>query len=768
MANYVGYFRAPYWVSGVENAPLDSLYTVKLITNSADTGFTEIALAGDNPFTVRYEAAQTPFEPVLKSTATITIVHNSYLEDVLSPYAHGTRVSVTRNNGTSDEIVWDGYLTPKVYNQGYDDCFENIELEAADCLTSLQYYDYEVEDIPVMKTLDTILNQIVSKCENIDRYYWGETKHHPNGTMVKPDDLSISEVNFFSSDTDKVWNLYQVLEEICRYMGFNVFYHPYGGKNCIWFLDKWALSRSRNANAFYYQPNQEGEPFIFAGMTSFTSPLVSLNEKSIGGNGADISFEPVYNKATVRDNFYFVEDWLPGIFDDDYLANRITPCYRYNEYKIVGLTDEDKKHNYYQRPLSHKYWKSIYRDSSDNVVNLSPDALATSGIVSDYRGATIVEMGTIGVPEKAANESTITWRYGYTYEPSKIDYKQYLCISEKGGIDLFRSNQYQTNISGSTVFKITDFPSQVVPSQNAYLIINFDSIFEKFPGRPYINPEWDTNPPSWGNNNSKYVHASFPIILKIGDKYWDGYTGEWTTEPKYFVIKYNRGYTTQKSNWDNENPKPNTTEKTLNSVSWSFGIDAEGYLIPLNGVNMSEPVSVTFCTPTRQWVDANEGNPEYNAYCWLSDISFKIAEPQQDSQYNDNDIVYENVIDEDAVNEYEEITFKITTATKNTKPAYSNMAVYLNGTWRPLEGLFDSSLEVVQTPEANLVEKIVTQYSTPTKKINITLKDNGDIGQLSSFKRMDVEKPDDIYMPLGFEYNYGTGQILGTYIQVKG
>ena len=96
------------------------------------------------------------------------------------------------------------------------------------------------------------------------------------------------------------------------------------------------------------------------------------------------------------------------------------------------------------------------------------------------------------------------------------------------------------------------------------------------------------------------------------------------------------------------------------------------------------------------------------------------------------------------------------------------MAVYLNGTWRPLEGLFDSSLEVVQTPEANLVEKIVTQYSTPTKKINITLKDNGDIGQLSSFKKMDVEKPDDIYMPLGFEYNYGTGQILGTYIQVKG
>lgn len=765
MANYIGYFRAPYWVNGVRNASFDALYTVKLIGDSADTGFTEIALAGDSPFTVRYETAQTPFEPVLKSTATITIVHNNYLQDILTPYAHGTRVSVTRSNGVSDEIVWDGYLTPKVYNQGYDECLENIELEATDCLTSLQYFDYEVEDIPVMKKLDEVLSQIAVKCENIDRYYWGETKQHSNGVLIQPEDLSISEVNFFSSDTDKVWNLFEVLEEICRYMGFNAFYMPYQGRNCIWLLDKWALSRSRNANAFYYEPNQEGGQFIFAGMTSFTSPLIFLDEKYIGGSGADISFEPVYNKATVRDNFYYVEDWLPGIFDDDYLINRTNPCDRYAEYRIIGVDADDKKHNYYQRAFTHKYWKSTYRDSSDNIVNLTPETLATSGTVRDYRGATIVEMGTIGVPTETSGEGNINWIYGFNYEPSKADYQKYLCICEKGGIDIFYRSRYQTNISGSTLFAITEFPSQVVPSQNAYLIINFDSIFERYENRPYINPEWSTDPPF--DSGYMYIHAAFPIILKIGDKYWDGYNGYWTTEPKYFIVRYNRGYTVNKKDWDNQNPKPNTNETTLNSVPWSLGIDAEGYIIPLNGVNMSDSVSVTFCTPTRQWLNSSGGRADLNAYCWLSDISFKIVEPQQDSEYNDNDIIYENVIDEDAVNEYEEITFKITTATESTKPAYSNMAVYSGGTWRPLEGFRDGSLNNVQTPEANLVEKIVTQYSTPTKKINITLKDNGQISHLASFKHMDVENPGDTYMPLGFEYNYGTGQISGTYIQIK-
>lgn len=65
-------------------------YTVKLGSNAA----TEIKLA-DNPFTVTYNTSATPFEPVRTSTATIRIVHNNYLEDILSSQAQGTEVTLT-------------------------------------------------------------------------------------------------------------------------------------------------------------------------------------------------------------------------------------------------------------------------------------------------------------------------------------------------------------------------------------------------------------------------------------------------------------------------------------------------------------------------------------------------------------------------------------------------------------------------------------------------------------------------------------------------
>lgn len=69
-------------------------YTVKLGSEATS----EIKLAAESPFTVTYTTSSTPFEPVRTSTATIRIVHNNYLEDILSSNAQGTEVTLLRND----------------------------------------------------------------------------------------------------------------------------------------------------------------------------------------------------------------------------------------------------------------------------------------------------------------------------------------------------------------------------------------------------------------------------------------------------------------------------------------------------------------------------------------------------------------------------------------------------------------------------------------------------------------------------------------------
>ena len=168
-------------------------YTVKLGSNATS----EIKLA-DNPFTVTYNTSATPFEPVRTSTATIRIVHNNYLEDILSSQAQGTEVILTRN----DVVMWIGYLTPKIYSQDYVDEYETIELEAADSISSLQYIDYSPVNDRGIVSFKTIIDNICNACGNLNGYYWTTSKKI-DSSILTPDLLAVSEQNFFSSDTDE-------------------------------------------------------------------------------------------------------------------------------------------------------------------------------------------------------------------------------------------------------------------------------------------------------------------------------------------------------------------------------------------------------------------------------------------------------------------------------------------------------------------------------------------------------------------------------------
>lgn len=742
MGNYRGYFRS---------LETDNLYSVRFITDSASTGYTEIQLDGNSPFVVNYNESSTPFDPVRTSTATIKVVHNNYLEDIYSPYAHGTQVIL--HNDTTDTDEWVGFLVPKIYNQGYEDCLEEIDIEAADCISSLQYFDYEpIGTEKAIVTVKSILNTLCNKCELLDGYSWSRSKK-VGTAVVLPEHLMISEQNFFTSDTDEGWKMDEVLEEICRYFGMTAIQW----KRRLYFLDFEVLSSNEDV---YMSTYLKGNNYMDDSTSHVGTPF-TITEDTYRGSGADISFEPIYNKVTVRDNFYTADDIVPDIFEDYYLVNRINPCNFYKEHEVSAETSSDSGCTYFQRPYNHKYWESQYLNTSGTPVTLSRQVQASTACPRDYAGATIMDLGVVKNPYKSSSDI----RYQTIVSNSK-DTTRYICMSKKGLAYNYLRVIGET--SPDYIFRLKPGFHSVCPfSEYAYLVIDYTIVYERYGERGYINPDWDVYSGSTSNSSS----GALNFRVTIGDKFWYYYNPITHVMPSQWTSTADTAYNTSSvfavlSQWPDGKDvgKTQTDYSALNQVSWEDELGVSGYKIPLSGVSMIDEIKIEIFLPSSIFHTSQSNNQ----YCWVKDLKFQIAEfGQANENADNNDVIYENVIDQDAVNELNEITVKLTTKPDYAKPAYSNTVYYRNGSAVMLEAIKEDALGgIAQKPEENIIEKYVKQYSTPTKKIQATQVLSG-IEPFTKIYGADVDNPEDAYVVLGGTIDYRDERQTITMLQLK-
>lgn len=768
MANYKGFFRS---LDATSANTAGTLYSVYLEGDTGTTGYTEIALAGDSPFVVQYDTSSTPFEPIRTSTATIQIVNNDYLEDIYSPYAQGTRV--TLKNETNNSIEWVGFLTPKLYDQSYQDEYETIQLEAGDCLTSLQYIDYiDSDDTGYTRSIVTIwsmLNKICDACQLLDGYYWTRSKSI-GGQILLPTALKISEENFFSSDTDESWNMQEVLTEICRYFGFTAIQF----KNRLYLTDYQRLSQTSDIYFSWFSKSNsyaEGSP-------KHVGTPRTLSQDDVRGAGASISFEPIYNKCKVIANYKTIEYLIPNIFEDNFLTNRmdadnfyenceyIPPSdyaqypskIRVNNPKTKDDGDKDTSYRFFHRYYDNKYWDSVYHEASGADADPSPEWRANTAITRDYMGGTIVDLGCV--------KKDYLSDYNQWVVPNRLDYTRYLCLAcQYRGSNTYWHPHDDPQYTGPFVmFELKPgYHCPCMLSDNAYLVIYFNMIWERYINRPYINPSWcsDECKVAGGAPGMQGHHQGKPIFqLKIGDKYWNG--SGWTSANTTFAV------TAEKSSENRD--IWNTELHTLNNVSWDMFVNEEGYKIPLSGVNMTDEIIFRVMRPGHQFMWNSGSNDfiqvyHYNAYCWLKDLSIKCVEAGRDGE-DENDVVYENVIDDDAVNEISDITCKLTTYTEQSQPSYSNV-IYYNGVKDSLlTGVTEAAITgSTQKPEENIVQKYVDQYSTPTKKITGTF--DYTFTPFDLITNLDVDYPTKKFVQLGTEINYANGSQTITYVEKK-
>lgn len=350
------------------------------IYNDAEAEVEEITLAGKNPFVVTYETSNTPFEPIRFSRASINVVADEKFFDVFSNEAQGTKVILT-NNSTS-KVEWVGYLTTNLLQMPNFCGLDTFTLEAQDCLSTLENYDYElIGEHKAVVTFREIMSEIAIKCGFIENLYVDASITDSANTGVNLNRLTISEQNFFSSDTDEPWNLREVLEELCRYLGYTAMQyrtnlHLYDiqfHSSFTWQSDESVVMslrcyRYRNTDGFVGQTLTN-----YAGLASGCT----LRQSIIRGSSSDISLEPIYNKVQVKDSFYEIDHFIPDIFEDSLLTNKLGDFWKCNQlgasntFTYLNKKGKPKKeekseaeHVYYIRRFDHDFYTTTYRDKT--------------------------------------------------------------------------------------------------------------------------------------------------------------------------------------------------------------------------------------------------------------------------------------------------------------------------------------------------------------------------------------------------------------------
>lgn len=704
-------FKKTMKYSGIFKSFDGKSYKVELVKNNTSTLEAEFILAADEPFVVNYSTSDNVFEPLRKSTATINIVRDDYMFDLLSAVADGVRVNLI--NTTDNTVEWTGYLNANLLTQDYSNCMAEFSLEASDCLTILQRKKYQTNTKQI-KTFEALLTDICVVA-GLKGYYWPRTKKN-GAAVILPDHLKISEKNFYTNDTEDPWKYDEVLTELCTYLGLSAIQVG----EYLYLLD---VQHLRNNDDYYFSRYT----ILSSGHTEVhVGGLKQIAEQSYRGNNNTISYSAQYNKVTVRDNFYLVKDFVPDIFEEDKLTNRFgekyvcqavnytdtsglsaVPEYINNRGRIKEEKVSDADYAYYTRIFDNEHYESIYYDRYLNPV-ANPADKNTKYINKNYVGGTIADIANF----KKTDPSSLN------YQTPTLSFDRYLCICQKGYPTQAISPYAKNLIQGCTpeeinqffkpVFKLKDyFTNPIIADSNVFLTISASALYERYPYRNWINPEW-TAENSGGNSYFKVVPC-LVFKLGLGNQWWNG--TYWQATECAFPVKLSIPADEDEEEVDWKDGWWNKNQDVLNNVDWAQFAGVEGYKIQLpSNVDLNDIIHFEVRLPGKIVELGREDQNNYiNNYVWIKDLKLQISTKLKDEF--SSDVVYENIVDEENVNELEEITCRFTTYPSEGALSYSNVA--LNGSLQFTVKEDDLTDREPRLPEENLVERYYEYYSIP-------------------------------------------------------
>ena len=726
------------------------VHSISFITNPRSEAYGDIRLAGDSPVVVSYSETKRLWNPVRTSTCTVKVVSSQYLMNLYSGHAHGTQVIL--KNDTKDITEWVGFMQPNLYNQGFTECMEEIEFEASDTISSLQYFNYEPHYIngKMTVTFHDIITDIMDKCTLINSFYLTE-KTYSDSFQSKPmlfSNFYISEENFYSEEGEP-WKMSEVLEEICKYMGLVCFQY----NDSVYFMDFDKYKAAGTLSGYKY--SKSGNDWEREYVLIADSPN-SITEESYRNTGADISLDDVFNKVTVKCSYYNFEDVLPDIFDDDKLVNRfgdgaITSISRYGGRENSVLMNKTYYRVYDHVDIDSLYYIPVKSPSSSHETKATPTEADFEDryFFRKYVGGNIVDMvhlnyneanGGVGESKEfdrylmisqlnrpwCGSEGTFHWE-NYNFPIMEFKNIPVLFVDNTAveNEKLPTYNGIGFGSSSSTPHNRLPKVFQAVPN---YLVIKAEAIFvADLNGEYYegVSAELD-----YKKSKGYYEYGGKVIdqlrntpalcfYLEIPQKgWWDG--SGWVDYKTHFEVPLESFGEDDwwKSVWG-------TSKNVKNNVETRLFLGTTGYRIPLpKEMTTTQDIYFAIAMPKRFAHLADIDGGDYtgtlgNAYCFIKDLSMNIIN-RNTAMYEDEDVIYENVIDEGNVIEGEEIEVKITSDRYNGL-SFSNVSTVTAENKNTTDIHFYANGMRLLKPEECIIERYVNQYSTPSIKENVTL-----------------------------------------------
>lgn len=798
---YKGYFR---------QVKTDDLYTVK-ITTEGSTQQEEILLGG-SPFTTEMDDSdKTIYTPAKYQTATIEIVTKGYKFDIYSPKAQGTKIELLKDN----QIQWTGYATPNTYDQGFDSSIETIQIQCIDALSTLQYIKF----LPSNKNVDSFINIIqylIGKCNAYKYIYVSDNTTISSNPIMN--DLYISKNNFFDQDEEKsdkenAWTCQDVLEEICQYLGLTVI----ADKDSVYFIDYDAI---KNDNNNYYKYS--------VGSTVGTKVEVkfskTISAEDFSESGSTITLGNVYNTVKVSADCNTFDSVLPDPYktavnitsgtdsaltsSEDPINGAFGTCVKGNFGdnkeenmwlfidKISGNGESDKSDHqavavkYYNSPYYKLYKYSNdaqHRDITDSVKTLS-----YTDTKSMY-GSTICKMMVNKSDEPYQRLFGNIYYYNgniYTFNELKalnpsndtivdawMDKNHISNISLSNFIMLTNPSQYHISNDNITKYpyvqtKLTN-SSTLFGGKNAYLLISGS----------YYYHIWDNHPIHATQTNLDLDEGRFAmdesdtkLICKLqwGNLFWNG--SEWVTTNSTFELPYMEETDKSKRRADATMTKDTTF---VNKVSWRIGTSQQGYSVkcPTDFLLTDIPTLTIYkpYDPNMHSVKSNDNKGQHYPHrvVFLKDLKMEaiIGNPTY-SDNQDDDTIYQRVVDESYTKELSEIKMKINTW-DNKKPNYSSVAYKDGNNLKYLDTTKNIALNAKEIgterfdgskatdgklrQEEHLIYRIVNQYSTPS--IELSLKLRNDIEIYGLYKSSLDLKKDFIVDKVDRDYRFNSTNV---------
>lgn len=791
---YKGYFR---------QRKTDDLYTVIIQTEGGSTE-KEILLGG-TPFTTEMDDSdKTIYTPAKYQTATIEMVTKDYNFDIYSGKAQGTKIELYKGN----QLEWTGYATPNTYDQGFDSSLETLEINAIDALSTLQYIKFLPSDKNVTSFID-ILNYLIGKCNAYKYIYVSDNTTISSNPIMN--DLYISKSNFFDQDEEKsdkenAWTCQDVLEEICQYLGLTAI----ADKDSVYLLDYDAIKHNNN----YYYKYSVGDN---NGVRVELSYSHTINADDFSKSGSTITLDNVYNTVKIKADTNTFDEVLPDPYKtavnitsstDTALVNssdanngafgtlvqsQLGDAQKTNMQlfidRINGDGESDKSDHqvvavkYYNSPY-YKLYKysndSNHTDITDSVTSLNYTDTKT------MYGATVVKMMVTksDTPYQAlfgkwvVIDGTIysfnDWKNTHPSNDVMIDKwfdKNHISkVTLSNFIMLTNPKQYHISNDDITKYPYVETKlsnsSAFFGGKNAYLLISGSYYYHIWENHPIhateTNLDLDEGRFAMDENDTKLI-----CKLQWGKLYWNG--SDWVTTSSTFELPYMEESDKSKRRADSTMCKDTTF---TNKVSWRIGTSEQGYSVkcPTEYLLTDIPTLTIYkpYDPTYHSVKSgdNKGQHYPHRVVFLKDLKMKaiIGDPTY-SDTQDDDTIYQRVVDESYTKELSEIKFKINTW-DNKKPNYSSVAYKQNNNYKYLDTTKNIALNNYEKDierwdgskatdgklrqEEHLIFRIVNQYSTPSIQLSLNLRNDIQIyglykSSLDTTKEFIVDKVDKDY-----------------------